>query len=67
MEAATSIRTINHLRRGETYRATTAHGVAVGEYLGIESPYGDRAILLRHRAGTESIALSEVTSIRRAA
>jgi len=56
--------TINHLRRGNTYRATTRHGAAVGEYLGIEAPHGDRAILLRHGAGTESIALRDVMSIR---
>ncbi len=53
----------NHLRRGATYRATTRHGAAVGEYLGMEAPHGDRAILLRHRTGTESIALCDVTSI----
>jgi hypothetical protein len=57
----------NHLRRGATYRATTRKGTVVGEYLGMEAPYGDRAILLRHRAGTESIALCRVTSIRPAA
>lgn len=53
----------NHLRRGATYRATTRDGTAVGEYLGMEAPHGDRAILLRHGTGTDSIALSDVTSI----
>ena len=57
----------NHLRRGETYRATTGSGSAVGEYLGMETPHGDRAILLRHEAGTESISLHDITSIHLAA
>jgi hypothetical protein len=38
--------------------------MVVGEYLGMESPYGDRAILLRHTTGTTSIALAQVTSIQ---
>lgn len=59
--------TLNDLRRGTTYRATTRDRIAVGEYLGMEAPYGDRAILLRHRTGTESIELCDVTSIRLAA
>jgi hypothetical protein len=54
---------LNHLRLGATYRAVTPHGAAVGEYLGLESPHGDAAILLRHRAGTDSIPLDEVTTI----
>ena len=55
---------INHLQRGETYKATTPARTVVGEYLGIESPHGDRAILLRHCTGTESLELSRVTSIQ---
>ena len=58
---------LNHLRRGGTYRTTTRTGPVTGEYLGIEAPYGDRAILLRHPAGTESISLCHVTSIQLAA
>ncbi len=54
----------NHLRRGVTYRATTRDGIAVGEYLGMEAPYGDWAILLRRGTGTRSIALGDVTSIQ---
>ena len=53
----------NHLERGATYRATTRGGVAVGEYLGMETCYGERAILLRQRSGTASIGLGEITSI----
>lgn len=53
----------NHLRRGDTYRATTPGGTAVGEYLGMEELYGDRAILLRHAAGTDSIYQRDVVSI----
>jgi hypothetical protein len=55
----------NHLRRSATYRITTTRGTSSGEYLGMETPHGDRAILLRHMTGTESIPLREVTSIRR--
>ena len=58
---------LNHLERGETYRAVTAFGSAFGEYLGMESPHGDRAILLKHREGTDSIAVDDITSIERAA
>ncbi len=57
----------NQLRRGTTYRATTPGGSAVGEYLGVESPHGDRALLLRNNGGTASIPLRDVTSIRPAA
>lgn len=53
----------NHLRRGVTYRATTPGGTAVGEYLGMEALYGDRAILLRHATGTESIYRRDVVTI----
>jgi hypothetical protein len=45
------------------YTATTAGGSATGEYLGMESVYGDRAILLRHPAGTDSIDLRDLESI----
>ena len=58
---------LNHLRRGDTYSATTRAGSVTGEYLGIEAPHGDRAILIRHPGGTESIALCHVTSIQQAA
>ena len=54
----------NQLRRGSTYRATTRFGIAVGEYLGMENPHGDRALLLRNYSGTASIPLRDVTSIR---
>ena len=54
---------LNNLRLGSTYRATTRQRTTAGEYLGIETPYGDRSILLRHRTGTESIALSDITSL----
>lgn len=57
----------NDLRHGSTYRATTRRGTAVGEYLGMETPHGDWSILLRHAAGTESIALTDVISIQAAA
>lgn len=55
---------LNQLLQGATYLATTHHRMVVGEYLGMESPYGDRAILLRNEEGTTSIALARVTSIQ---
>jgi hypothetical protein len=55
---------INHLRRGATYRVTTPQASTAGMYLGMESSHGDRAILLRHATGTDSIALQNVTSIK---
>lgn len=60
-------RTFNHLRIGGTFRVTTATATTIGEYLGMETPYGDRAILIRHCTGTESIPLWQVTSIQKAA
>ena len=56
-------RAVTPLRRGTTYRATTAGGTATGEYLGMEAPHGDLAILLRHSSGTHSIELTDVTAI----
>jgi hypothetical protein len=55
--------TINHMRRGATYRATTRIGSAAGQFLGLETPHGDRSILLRGRTGTASISLADITSI----
>lgn len=55
------------LQRGSTYQATTLGGTAVGEYLGMESPHGDLAILLRHSGGTHSIEVTDVTSIEQLA
>jgi hypothetical protein len=55
---------LNQLERGATYRATTRYRSAIGEYLGLETLYGHRAILLRHRTGTESIELRDITSLR---
>lgn len=54
---------MNKLRRGRTYRAHTRSGSAHGEYLGMETPYGDWAILLRNGSETCSIALGDVLSI----
>ncbi len=58
---------LNHLRLGSTYLATTRRGNSIGVYLGMETPHGDRAILLRHAAGTDSIDIDDITSIRAAA
>ncbi len=55
---------LNNLRLGSIYRATTRNRTTAGEYLGMETPYGDRSILLRHRTGTESIALTDITSLQ---
>ena len=56
----------NHLRRGLTYRATTAAGYAVGEYLGMEALHGDRAVLLRNADGYESIYQHDIVMIEAA-
>lgn len=58
---------LNLLQRGSTYQADTCHGTTTGEYLGMETPYGCRAILLRHRGGTDSVAVSHITAIHLAA
>ena len=58
---------LNHLRRGEIYLAATDSGIAIGEYVGMEAPFGDRSIMLRNRAGTRSIALCDITAILPAA
>ena len=58
---------LNHLRRGWTYTATTHLGATVGEYLGMEALYGERSVLLRNAAGTESLNRSDIVSIELAA
>ena len=63
----TTLVDLNELRRGTTYRATTHGGSTVGEYLGLETPHGVRALLLRHDRGTASIPLRNVTALDRAA
>ncbi|NNC74469.1 MAG: hypothetical protein HKN93_03045 [Acidimicrobiia bacterium] len=64
---ASSPWTINDLHRGGIYRATTSAGDSIGEYLGLETAYGDRAMLLRNNDGTSSIYLDDVTSLQRLA
>jgi hypothetical protein len=54
---------LNHLRRGAVYLAHTDSVSTEGEYLGIETAHGDRAILLRHSAGTASLAVTALTAI----
>jgi hypothetical protein len=44
----------------------TRRRTSVGEYLGLEAPHGDRAILLRHRFGTDSIPIRHLISIQAA-
>ena len=60
---ANAARIFNHLRYGQKYRAITRLGTATGEFLGVETPHGDWALLFRHSAGTESIPLADVHSI----
>jgi len=59
--------TETRLERGTTYRATTTIGEATGEYLGMEAPHGDLAILLRDIDRVHSIELDDVTTIERLA
>ena len=58
---------VSRLQRGTTYRAEMGANTVTGEYLGMESPHGDLAILLRHADGTASIDVQDVTTIERAA
>jgi len=57
----------NHLRRGGTYRAITNAGITLGEYLGMEGWYGERAVMLRNHAGTVSLLRTDILSIEPAA
>ncbi len=54
---------LNDLSVGSTYRATTRRGATVGEYLGLESPHGDLAVILRHPAGDESIEVRHIEGL----
>ena len=58
---------VSRLQRGTTYRAEIGLDTITGVYLGMESPHGDLAILLRHADGTASIDVQDVTTIERAA
>jgi hypothetical protein len=58
----------NILRIGFCYIADTAAGSHEGVYLGVETPYGDRSMLLRQGNGrTSTIPFRRVVSIRPAA
>jgi len=59
--------TITELRRGDVYCATTQRRTEVGEFLGVETTWGDRAILLRNGTGTSSVLLSRILSLTSAA
>ena len=54
---------LNTLRRKAHYRAITDYGVVMGQYLGMEAPYGDKAILLRHASGTSSVPITSLLAI----
>lgn len=58
---------LNHLRRGNTYLATTNDGDTIGEYLGMEALYGERSVMLRHDGETTSITRTRILSIELAA
>lgn len=53
----------NDLQHGVSYVATTERGDKSGEYLGMETRYGDWAILLREGQLTTSVALTDITAI----
>lgn len=56
---------LNVLRRGSSYLAETVDGhSAIGQYLGIEVTYGDRAILLAGTESTESITIDRLSSLQ---
>ena len=54
---------INQLQVGSTYPATTLAGTTVGGYLSMETPFGERSILLRHAGGTNSISVVDLTAV----
>jgi hypothetical protein len=53
----------NGLQPGVSYVATTDRGLQAGEYLGMETRYGDWAILLRNGRLTTSVALADIIEI----
>lgn len=55
--------TTNDLVRGGVYRATTAGGTTTGEFLGMEAPYGEFAILLRRAGRTTSVDVATIRAI----
>jgi hypothetical protein len=63
MPASPTTLDINYLKRGSIYRVDTRDGVVTGEYLGIETPFGEWSILIRRSSRTESISLRQVTSV----
>lgn len=59
---------LNLLSPGIICRAVTLDGrIVVGEYLGVEVPYGSWALLLRADTGTESLSVGSIESIQIAA
>lgn len=58
---------LNHLRRGGLYRAITVEGTTLGEYLGMEAVYGERAVVLRNQTGITSLLRDQILSIELAA
>ena len=54
---------LNRLRRSSYYNAVTDRGIVAGQYLGMEAPHGDKAILLRHASGTCSVPLASLLAI----
>lgn len=70
MTAPTTIAPLDaktRMKRGRTYRATTTNGETTGEYLGLEAPHGDLAILLRDSDRVYSLAMDSVMTIERLA
>jgi len=57
----------NILMVGDHFAADTDAHTLIGRYLGLETPYGERSMLLRHADGrTSTIPLRLVSSLRRA-
>lgn len=58
----------NMLIVGDHFVADIDAHTLTGQYLGLETPYGERSMLLRHPDGrTSTIPLRLVSSLRRAA
>ena len=59
--------TVTQLRLGGIYRAVTRNRTEIGEYLGLETSWGDRAILLRTAGGTSSVLVDRIERLVSAA
>ncbi len=55
--------TANDLIRGRVYRVSTRFENFSGEYLGMEAPYGDWAMLFQSVDATTSVGLNQLHTL----